>query len=32
MQFFRALIVHIVVFFIATGVVWSGSNGGPVFK
>ena len=28
MQFFRALIVHIVVFFIATGVVWSGSNGG----
>ena len=28
MQFFRALIVHIVVFFIAIGVVWSGADGG----
>jgi steroid 5-alpha reductase family enzyme len=28
MQFFRTLIIHIVVFFIAIGVVWAGGDGG----
>jgi steroid 5-alpha reductase family enzyme len=32
MQFIRALIVHIVVFFIAIVVIWAGSDGGQVIN
>lgn len=32
MEFFRALIIHIVVLFIAIGVVWAGSDGGQLLN
>jgi steroid 5-alpha reductase family enzyme len=30
MQFFRALLIHIVVFFIAIGLIWAGSDGAAI--